>query len=65
MASAIGVRSDFTSADLRRYSRRCDDPDQVRRLLALAVILDGRSPSDAARMAGVTLQLGTSINRVM
>lgn len=57
MASAIGVRSDFTSADLRRYSRRCDDPDQVRRLLALALILDGGSRSDAARMAGVTLQI--------
>jgi hypothetical protein len=57
MATAIGVRSDFTSADLRRFSRRCDDPGQVRRVLALALILDGGSRSDAARMAGVTLQI--------
>ena len=57
MAAAIGVRSDFTSADLRRFSRRCDDPGQVRRLLALALILDGGGRSDAARMAGVTLQI--------
>jgi transposase len=57
MAAAIGVRSDFSSADLRRFSRRCDDPNQVRRVLALALILDGGSRSDAARMAGVTLQI--------
>lgn len=57
MAAAIGVRSDFTSADLRRFSRRCDDADQVRRVLALALILDGGSRSEAAKMAGVTLQI--------
>ena len=57
MAAAIGVRSDYTSADLRRFARRCRDADQVRRVLALAVILDGGSRSEAARMAGVTLQI--------
>ncbi len=57
MAAAIGVRSDFTPADLRLFSRRCDDPDQVRRLLAMALILDGASRSDAAKAAGVTLQI--------
>ena len=57
MAAAIGVRSDYTSRDLRRFARRCRDADQVRRVLALAVILDGASRSEAARMAGVTLQI--------
>ena len=57
MAAAIGVRSDFTSADLRQFSRRCGDADQVRRVLAVALILDGGSRSDAARMADVTLQI--------
>ncbi len=57
MAAAIGVRSDYTSADLRRFTRRCRDADQVRRVLALAVILDGGSRNEAARMAGVTLQI--------
>ncbi len=57
MAAAIGVRSDYTSADLRRFARRCRDADQVRRLLAVAVILDGGSRSEAARMGGVTLQI--------
>ena len=57
MAAAIGVRSDFTSTDLRRFSRRCDDPGQVGRMLAVALILDSGSRSEAARMAGVTLQI--------
>jgi transposase len=57
MAAAITVRTDYTSLDLRRISRRCDDPDQVRRLLALALILDGSSRSEAAKAAGVTLQI--------
>ncbi len=57
MAAAIGVRSDYTSVDLRRFARRCRNSDQVRRVLAVAVILDGGSRSEAARMAGVTLQI--------
>lgn len=57
MAAAISVRTDYTSAYLRRFSRRCSDPDQVRRLLAMAAILDGGSRSDAARISGVTLQI--------
>ena len=57
MATAIGVRSDFTVPDLRRFPRRCDDPDQVRRVLAVALILDGSSRSEAAKAAGVTLQI--------
>ena len=57
MAAAIGVRTDHTSEDLRRFARQCGDPDQVRRLLAMALILDGGSRSDAAKFAGVTLQI--------
>lgn len=57
MAAAIGVRSDYTSAGLRQFARRSEDPDQVRRLLAVALILDGGSRSEAAKVAGVTLQI--------
>ncbi len=57
MAAAIGVRTDYKSGDLRRFSRRCGDADQVRRLLAMALILDGGSRSEAAKIAGVTLQI--------
>jgi transposase len=57
MAAAIGVRTDQTSEDVRRFARRCGDPDQVRQLLAIALILDGGSRSDAAKFARVTLQI--------
>ncbi len=57
MAAAIRVRSDYTAADLRRLARRCGEADQVRRLLAMAVILDGGSRMEAAKVAGVTLQI--------
>ena len=57
MAAAIGVRSDHTLADFSRFARGCRDADQVRRVLAVAVILDGGSRRDAARMAVVTLQI--------
>lgn len=57
MAAAIGVRSDYTSTALRQFARRSCDADQVRRLLAVALILDGGSRSEAAKIAGVTLQI--------
>lgn len=56
MAAAIGVRSDYTSLDFHRFARRSSDADQVRRLLAVELILDGRFRSEAAEIAGVTLQ---------
>ena len=57
MAWAIGLRNDYSSSDLHGLARRCGDGDQVRRLLALAVILDGGSRSEAAKVGGVTLQV--------
>jgi transposase len=57
MAAAIEVRRDGTSGELRKVARRCADGDQVRRLLAIALILDDGSRSEAARLAGVTLQI--------
>lgn len=52
-----GVRTDYTSTDLRGFARRCGDEDQVRRLVAVALNLDGGSRSDAAKIAGGTLQI--------
>lgn len=57
MAAAIGLRSDFSGDDLRRLARASRDAKQVRRLLALAAILDGSSRSEAARVGGVTRQI--------
>jgi transposase len=42
---------------LRRLARQSRDPDQTRRLLALAEIYEGGSRSDAARIGGVGLQI--------
>lgn len=57
MAAAVQVRADYSGDDLRRLARRSDDADQTRRLLALAVILDGGSRGAAARTGGVGLQV--------
>jgi transposase len=57
MSVPIALHSDFDAATLRKLARRSRDPDQTRRLLALAEIYDGGSRSDAARIGGVTLQI--------
>ena len=56
MAAPIRLRSDFDAARLRALAKRSHDPDQTRRLLALAVIYEGGSRADAARIGAVGLQ---------
>jgi hypothetical protein len=41
MASGVGLRDDFDGGRLRRLARLSGHANQVRRLLALAVIYDG------------------------
>ena len=57
MGAAIGLRTDFDGATLRRLARKTKNANQSRRLLALAEIYDGSSRSDAARIGGVGLQI--------
>lgn len=57
MAAPIRLREDLSSAEVRAFARHSKDAGQVRRLLAIARILDGGSRSEAALMAGVTLQI--------
>lgn len=57
MAAPIELRADFRADDLRRLARASRDARQTRRLLALAVIYDGGSRTEAARVGGVTLQI--------
>lgn len=57
MAAAIKLRDDFSNDALRRLARESRDAKKVRRLLALAVIRDGGSRTDAARIGGVGLQI--------
>ena len=56
MSRGISLRSDFSGADLRALSRLADTAKQARRLLALSLVYDGGSRSDAARLADVGLQ---------
>jgi transposase len=56
MAAAIGLRKDYQATDVRELARASRDGNQVRRLLTLAVIYEGGTRSDAARVGGVGLQ---------
>jgi hypothetical protein len=51
MAAAIALRRDCDSGLLRELAKQSEDADQVRRLLALAVVYDGGSRSDGARVS--------------
>jgi len=57
MSVAVPLRSDFDAAQLRALAKRSRDPDQTRRLLALAAIYDGASRTEAAQIGCVTLQI--------
>ena len=57
MPGALKVtRHDHTAAELRRVASRCRDGEQVRRLLALALILEGISREEAAAQNGMDRQ---------
>lgn len=57
MAKGLAItRSDYTSAELRALGARSTDGAQVRRLLALALVIDGYSRSEAARLSGMDRQ---------
>lgn len=57
MGAALALREDFDAAGLRCVAKGSRDGSQSRRLLALAMIYDGHCRSDAARFAGVGLQI--------
>lgn len=56
MSAAVGLRDDFTAADLRRLAGKARDADQARRLLALAAVYDGMDRATAARIGGMDRQ---------
>ena len=53
----IPLRADFDAMRLRLWAGGSKDPNQVRRLLALAAIYDGGTRTAAAEIGGVTLQV--------
>jgi transposase len=56
MSAAVGLRDDFTAADLRRLAGKAKDADQARRLLALAAVYDGMDRATAALIGGMDRQ---------
>jgi transposase len=50
------TRLEHSPAELRHKARVASDPDQARRLLAIASVLEGASRTDAARSAGMERQ---------
>jgi hypothetical protein len=57
MSTALAItRTEHTSTDLRALSGTCTDGAPVRRLLALALVLDGCRRSEAAALHGMDRQ---------
>lgn len=57
MGTAVRVtRNDLGASELRAASSRCTDGAQVRRVLALAMVLEGRPRSEAAHLNGMDRQ---------
>jgi transposase len=65
MSIAIAItRLDRTASELRSFASKCGDGAQVRRVLAIALVLDGRSRTEAAEQNGMTRQtLSDWVNR--
>ncbi len=58
MPAAVSItRQDYTAAELRGEARRTDNADAARRMLALALVLEGKSRGEAARCCGMDRQI--------
>ncbi len=57
MSAPIPLRRDFSGPQLRGLARKTKDGPQARRLLTLSAIYDGATRSEAAKIAGVGLQI--------
>src|SRR5919197_2116474 len=56
MGTAIAVRRDYSSRELRRLATRVKDAAQARRLLAIAAVLNASSREEAAELGGMDRQ---------
>jgi transposase len=58
MPTAVLItRQDYTAAELRGAAKRTSDADAARRMLALALVLDGKSRGEAAASCGMDRQI--------
>jgi transposase len=55
-AAVMITRMDFTAAELRSFAGKCQDGAQVRRLLAIALVLEGVPRTEAAVRNGMDRQ---------
>ena len=53
----VPLRADFDAVGVRALARKSRSGAQARRLLAVAAIYDGAARTQAAEIAGVTLQI--------
>ena len=57
MGAALAVRrSEHNADELRRFAAKSGDGSQVRRLLAIALVLEGYSRTEAAELSGMDRQ---------
>lgn len=56
MVAVAITRMDYTARDLRAAAKRSDDVAAARRMLALALVLEGKSRSEAATCCGMDRQ---------
>jgi len=56
MAAVAITRTDMSAADLRALAKRAEDAKQAARILAIAMVLDGFSREEAARLCGMDRQ---------
>jgi transposase len=56
MRMTVAVRTDWAASELRGLAKTAATPDQARRLLAIALVLEGANREDAARSTGMDRQ---------
>lgn len=56
MASAFGIKTDYSAKELRRLAAASKNANQSRRLLCLAGVRDGTNRTEAARIGGMAGQ---------
>ena len=56
--ASIALREDFDADMVRAIAARSQDGRQVRRLLSIAAVYEGKSRSEAARLGGMDRQAG-------
>jgi transposase len=58
MTAAVAItRTEHSAADLRDAAKRTDDAEAARRMLAIALVLEGKSRTEAATACGMDRQI--------